>query len=68
MDPEGAETLTEAFTRRALLTEQQQQHLLLQHLLPAAHFEQVAGEVHLVQIIMHPAQSLTDQQLHRRTH
>lgn len=41
---------------------------LLQHLFPAADFEQVAGEVHLVQVVMNPAQSLTDQQLHGRTH
>lgn len=40
----------------------------LQHLLPTAHFEQVAGEVHLVQVVMDPAQSLADQQLHWRTH
>lgn len=41
---------------------------LLQHLLPATHFEQVAGEVDLVQVIVDPTESLTDQQLHWRTH
>lgn len=44
------------------------QHSLLQNLLLPTNFEQVAGEVHLVQVIMDPAQSLTDQQLHWRTH
>lgn len=41
---------------------------LLQHFLPTAHFEQIAGEVHLIQVIVNPAESLTDQQLHWRTH
>lgn len=39
---------------------------LLQHLLPATHFEQVAGEVNLVQVIVDPAECLTDQQFHWR--
>ena len=41
---------------------------LLQHLLSTTDFEQITGEVHLVQVIMDPAESLTDQQLHWRTH
>lgn len=43
-------------------------HSLLQHLFLATDFEQVAGEVYLVQVVVDPAESLTDQQLHWRTH
>lgn len=46
----------------------EQRYSLLQHLLPTAHLEQVTGEVHLVQVIVDPAEGLADQQLHRRTH
>lgn len=41
---------------------------LLQHLLLAADLEDVAADVHLVEVVVDPTQGLHDEELYRRTH